>query len=94
MKVSLLRVQGSGFRVQEEWGINSNSHQMKNKFIEHFTEDGFFWFRVFGFGLHFSDRNKRTPLFSERNGYVKRLHFANWSIGYLNPEPRTPNPFI
>jgi hypothetical protein len=38
-----------------------------------------FWFRIFwGYGLHFTNGRK---LFSERNGYEKRLHLPfGWRV--------------
>jgi hypothetical protein len=47
--------------------------------------NGLFWFRVFGYGLHFKNIKKRFLLFSERNGYRKRLQIGNWSIRTLVP---------
>lgn len=43
------------------------------------------WFRVFGYGLHWADRATHPPLFSERTGARRRLHFGSWSIGVLRP---------
>jgi len=41
---------------------------------------GHFWFRVFGYGLSFMNRDIHPPLFSERNGYSKVLRIGKWSI--------------
>jgi len=42
-----------------------------------------FWFRIFGYGLSFQNREKYPALFSERNGYVKVLRIGRWSIRVL-----------
>lgn len=47
--------------------------------------EGVIWFRVFGYGLHVKDTRKRFLLFSERNGYKKRLQIGNYSIRILKP---------
>ncbi len=40
-----------------------------------------FWFRIFGFGLHFK---KSKPLFSERHGYKKLIQLGfGWRTGIL-----------
>lgn len=51
----------------------------------HVKSDGCFWFRLFGYGLHFKDVRKHSLLFSERNGYVRRVQIGNWSIKILKP---------
>lgn len=46
----------------------------------------YFWFRVFGYGLHFrwvSDFYR--PCFSERHGYVKVFRIGNLWIKGLKP---------
>jgi len=40
------------------------------------------WFRVFGYGLAF---NIGFPLFSERNGYHRRLRVGKFSAHFLTP---------
>ncbi len=40
-----------------------------------------FWFRLFGYGLHFTNAE---PLFSERNGYEKRLKLlSGWRVKFI-----------
>lgn len=55
-----------------------------NKIWCDYKTDGFYWFRLFGYGLVIKDLTKYEPLFSERNGYKKRLKIKNWSITFLN----------
>lgn len=47
----------------------------------------YWWFRVRGYGLHFRwVRDGYTPLFSERNGYVKVLKIGRLWIKVLRPD--------
>ena len=40
-----------------------------------------FWFRILGYGLHFTDA---PPLFSERNGYTKKIKLPfGFRMGFL-----------
>lgn len=41
---------------------------------------GVWWFRIFGYGLHLN-APWNQPLFSERNGNVKKIKFKGWRIG-------------
>ena len=43
----------------------------------------FGWFRLFGRGLKWKDTSIHGLMFSERNGYAKRLQIGKWCIGYL-----------
>ena len=46
----------------------------------------YLWFRLFGYGLHFRwVKDGYTPLFSERNGYVKVLRIGRFWIKALKP---------
>jgi hypothetical protein len=45
-----------------------------------FKGDGFCWFRIFGYGLHFKDITKHKLLFTERYGHTKYLKIGNWII--------------
>lgn len=46
----------------------------------------YFWFRVFGYGLHFRlVTDSYIPLFSERHGFVKVLRLGNLWIKWLKP---------
>lgn len=53
--------------------------------IEWHKSDGYFWFRIFGWGIHFVDRFKHTPLFSVRNGYVKEYTLGKYAYKFLRP---------
>jgi hypothetical protein len=46
--------------------------------------EGYFWFRIFGVGLHVANRRKHPPLFSERMGYTKSLKVFGHSIKVLD----------
>lgn len=56
-------------------------------FCGHFTPSSG-WFRVFGYGLAWHNRNIHPPLFSERYGYRKVLRLGRWSIEQLKPWPK------
>lgn len=45
---------------------------------------GGFWFRIFGYGLGFTDHRKHPPLFSERNGLRRGLHVGRYCIKVLS----------
>jgi len=57
--------------------------KLLSKLLYIYTTDGMIWFRLFGWGLCFKDLSKHPPLFSERNGYTKRILINNWSITKL-----------
>lgn len=46
---------------------------------------GGWWFRVWGLGLSCTDHRVTPPLFSERNGYLRRLHVSPWCLRVLWP---------
>lgn len=46
---------------------------------------GMFWFRFFGYGAVIKDTKFHGLLFSERNGYVKRLQIGKYSIKIIKP---------
>jgi hypothetical protein len=41
------------------------------------------WFRIFGRGILVEDHRVYPPLFSERYGKRRHIHFGNWCIRYL-----------
>lgn len=47
---------------------------------------GLFWFRLFGWGLHFKNREMHRDLFSERNGLVSRIVIGKYAIKLLKPK--------
>ena len=53
------------------------------KIYSSYRSDGFFWFRIFGRGLHFKNVKKHGLLFSERMKIKKSFILFNWSIKYL-----------
>lgn len=56
---------------------------MKSTFA--YCTNGMFYFRIFGYGLVFSDIHKFGYSFSERNGYSKYLKIGNIKITTLKP---------
>jgi len=46
---------------------------------------GLGWFRLFGYGVAWTDHRVRRPLFSERHGYVWALHLGPWCLRWLRP---------
>jgi hypothetical protein len=47
----------------------------------------YWWFRIFGYGLHFRwTKDGYTPLFSERNGHIKVLKIGRLWIKFLRPQ--------
>jgi len=53
-----------------------------NKFC-YYSEKGFFWFRIFGYGLVFKNLKTHKMLFSERYKYCKCLKIGNLLIRVL-----------
>jgi hypothetical protein len=47
--------------------------------------DGFFWFRIFGYGLVFKDLTKYQMRFSERYEYANSIRIGKWLIRPINP---------
>ena len=54
-------------------------------FVVNDIPNGYFYFRIFGYGLHFKNVAKNGLTFSERNGYAKRMQIGDWSIKVLKP---------
>lgn len=44
------------------------------------------WFRLFGWGVGWADRQIYAPLFSERMGYTRVLRIGVWSVRLLRPK--------
>lgn len=59
--------------------------------VHYYKSPGFFWFRIYGYGLRFADRSKHAPLFSERTGRVKVLKIGKWSILFLRRKDEIRN---
>lgn len=53
------------------------------KYLYGHNSKGMWWFRLFGYGIHAKDTNLHGLMFSERNGYRKRLVLGNWSLRFL-----------
>lgn len=53
------------------------------KWLCGYREKGLWWFRIFGYGLHWKDMRTHKPLFSERHGYRKHLHIGPYSFGLI-----------
>lgn len=50
------------------------------RFLTYHKSDGFFWFRIFGYGLIFKNLKKHRLLFSERYKIRKSITIGNWHI--------------
>jgi len=55
-----------------------------SKIFSYYCYDGGMWFRLFGYGLSIENTDKRSLIFSERNGYIKTIKIGNYSIKFLN----------
>ena len=53
------------------------------KYLYGHRSKGMWWFRLFGYGIHAKDLRTHDLMFSERNGYRKRLTLGNWSLRFL-----------
>lgn len=53
--------------------------------LHYYCKDGFFWFRLFGYGLYVKDTNKHPMIFSERYGLRKTAKIKSYIIGLLKP---------
>ena len=47
---------------------------------------GLWWFRVYGYGIHYKNTRYHRPLFSERNGLRKKLKLGRYWFGALKPD--------
>jgi len=55
------------------------------KIFYYHRSDGFFWFKLFEYGLLIKNLNKHQLTFSQRNGYTKGLTiFKKYHISILN----------
>lgn len=58
---------------------------MKTNITGLYCAEGYFWFRIFGYGLHLKDTNKHPMMFSERNGLTGYWKVGGWIIRVLTP---------
>ncbi|CAB5212482.1 hypothetical protein UFOVP194_20 [uncultured Caudovirales phage] len=49
-------------------------------------KDGYFYFRILGYGLHIKPSKNHVKLFSERYGYKKAYYFAGLRFEFLKPK--------
>ena len=49
------------------------------------TYPGIFWLRFCGWGLALKNVDHHPLLFSERNGFVRRIQIGKWSLKALRP---------
>ena len=54
-----------------------------SKILQIYKEQGLWWIRVFGFGLHAKNILVHDLLFSERSGYSKSIIIGKWIIKLL-----------
>lgn len=55
----------------------------KKTFFYFYQEEGFGWFRLFGYGIHWKDTAKHGFLFSERYGFTKHIRIGRFLIKWL-----------
>lgn len=58
---------------------------MKHPIFSSYYIKGFFWFRIFGYGVVIKDFKKYGLIFSDRNHLTKRLIIGNYIIKILKP---------
>ena len=51
----------------------------------YYRERGLWWFRIYGYGLHYKNVRLHPPLFSERTGLRKKLKIGKHWFGLLRP---------
>ena len=51
--------------------------------INWFFYDGGFWIRILGYGISVTNKDKHSPLFSERYGYRRVFRIGKWGIKWL-----------
>ncbi len=56
----------------------------KRSVFSKYRRKGFWWFRIFGYGLHGKDITKNDLTFSERNGFSRHLKIGRWSFKWLS----------
>lgn len=73
--------------MTEEFRISKPGKTYRiGKFFYLYKTSGLWWFRLWNdYGLHGKDVSKHPLLFSERNGYSKRLQIGSWSFRVLKP---------
>jgi len=74
------------------WGLSrrNGSIMLQLPFLSAMAGHGFFWFRILGLGLHFTDGRRNPPCFSERYGYLKFLKVGRFRIRILWPSELRP----
>jgi hypothetical protein len=54
---------------------------LNTEFLKLYFHQGYYWFRILGYGLHIANRNKCSPIYSTR----KDKTFLGYSIRLLKP---------
>ena len=54
-----------------------------SKLFCYYRIKGFFWFRVFGYGIKGKNLKIHYPMFSERYGFTSHYVVFGWSFGVL-----------
>ena len=57
----------------------------KKTWFYFYQENGFGWFRLFGYGLHWKDTKRHDLLFSERYKHTKYIMLCGYLIKLLTP---------
>ena len=66
------------YRTGAKWSI-----EFCSAWLTAHISKGIWWFRIFGYGIHWKNINIYPPLFSERYGYSKKLKIGFWYFGIL-----------
>ena len=51
-----------------------------------YREKGLWWFRIFGYGIHYKNTKLHLVLFSERTGRRRKLKLGRHHFGFLKSE--------
>jgi hypothetical protein len=74
-------------KVVDQFKIDNGIRQYGKGWAFVCWSPGYFYFRLFGYGLHFKDSRKARLLFSERSGRNgKRI--GSWIVKILKPFPK------
>lgn len=82
MKITITDISKDRIRFVE--GAKREMDICSKWFNAHFSK-GLWWFRIFGYGVHWKSLKTHPLLFSERYGYTKKLLIGNWCFGILKP---------
>ena len=59
-------------------------NKRKTRIFSKYKTKGFWWFRVFGYGLSYVNLTNGKLSFSERNGFSRYIKIGRWSFRWIN----------